>query len=335
MNEPPATPEHAGAGGRACDPVTGWDRATVIHALAAAARREREARIDQLVLIARAAEVWSWIDNIDHVVDAMSIDPDPGPGRLDAGSSGVGERLWQYGADGSPEASEFLRFEVGPALGISPDAAAVLIGNVLDLRHRLPGLWAHIEHDQVPGWVGCKVAELTRAATLTVERCRELDRQLALRAPGLPPGAILNRAKRLISILDPASTEARRRHGLAARFVQFYPDRDPDGAGTLNLRAQLNGPEGLDLEATINALADVLDIIEPDTTRPVLRAKALELLADPARAAAILTGDLTTLTPDLNPDASSQATAPRSTGDMTQHGLREPAVPAAALDPAP
>lgn len=131
-------------GARVSDPETGWDRVSVISALTTAARRRREAEVDQLVLIARAAEVWSWIDNIDAVSDQIRVADHVGDETIrdsiravaEAGDDASldallgngadpralhGERLYRYGAEGSPEVSEFLRLEVGPALGISPE----------------------------------------------------------------------------------------------------------------------------------------------------------------------------------------------------------------------
>ncbi|WP_425307593.1 DUF222 domain-containing protein [Ammonicoccus fulvus] len=313
VSDPDVTDRAESVGPRVCDPDTGWDRFSVIQALTLAARREREAKIDQLILIARAAEVWSWIDNIDDVVaqigvadrisDAATRDrvraaaeagdddlldelltppTDPGtdtglaaPTGHSAGTSpGVlyGERLYLYGADGSPACSEFLRLEIGPALGIQPEAAARLIGDVLDLRHRLPGMWAHVETGRVLGWVGCQMARRTRAAGLSQELCLELDRRVSPYAPGWTPNRILTQTDKLIVILDPDTAEARRRDELGRRYVSFWADRHPSGAGMLHMRAQLDAVPAADLEATLNALAEVLEAVRPDLTPDARRA---------------------------------------------------------------
>ena len=54
------------------------------------------------------------------------------------------ERLIGFGGDGTPEVAEFAPAELGAALGVSDTSAAMLIGDGLDLRHRLPRLWARI-----------------------------------------------------------------------------------------------------------------------------------------------------------------------------------------------
>lgn len=306
------------------DPVTGWDRVSVIEALTVAARREREAKVDQLILIARAAEVWTWIDNLDEVVAQIEIadrisdtttrqqladaaeagDEDavdnlvataaPSVGRSAPGQM-YGERLYRYGSDGTPAVSEFLRLEVGPALGMTPDAAARLIGDVLDLRHRLPGMWTHVETGRVQGWVACQVARRTRAAQLPAHLCRELDRRISPYAPGWAPSRILSQTDKLIVTLDPETAESRRRDELGRRYVEFWSDKDPSGAGMRNLRARLDAVPAADLEATLTALAEVLETVRPDLPAATRHAWALELLANPPLAAAVLAGDLTNL----------------------------------------
>ncbi len=52
------------------------------------------------------------------------------------------EQLTQLGGEGTPELAEFAPAELGAELAISAHAAARLIADALDLRHRLPRLWA-------------------------------------------------------------------------------------------------------------------------------------------------------------------------------------------------
>ncbi len=52
------------------------------------------------------------------------------------------EQLVRLGGAGTPVVAEFAPAEFGAVLGMSPGAAAVLVGDALDLRHRLPGCGA-------------------------------------------------------------------------------------------------------------------------------------------------------------------------------------------------
>lgn len=72
------------------------------------------------------------------------------------------EQLVRLGGDGTPEVAEFAPAELGAELTMSPHAAARLIADALDLRHRLPRLWGRILAGEVRPWIGRKSAEATR-----------------------------------------------------------------------------------------------------------------------------------------------------------------------------
>ncbi|WP_460771838.1 DUF222 domain-containing protein, partial [Mariniluteicoccus flavus] len=244
------------------------DRTGVILGLKDAADRQHQAEIDQISLIAAAARAYSWIN------EPLS-DNDSAPSVLH------GERLMVLGGDGTPQVAEFCTLEVGPALGISPDAAAQLIADVLDLQHRHPKLWALVIGGHVRVFAARKVAQLTRTRELTAEMAGEVDRQLAPFAPQYTVTRLLNQAELLCDVVDPDGAEERRKAALERRFVNVRPGE----AGTALVTGQVDGPAGLRLDKTITELAGILrDSRESEdgTEFEVLRAEALELLADPA-----------------------------------------------------
>jgi hypothetical protein len=55
------------------------------------------------------------------------------------------EQARAFGGAGTPLVAEFAAASFGARLGISPSAARVLIGDALDLVHRLPALWRRVE----------------------------------------------------------------------------------------------------------------------------------------------------------------------------------------------
>ena len=63
------------------------------------------------------------------------------------------ERLIPVGGDGTPPVAEFAPAELGAVWSVSPGAAERLIGDALDLRHRLPRLWRRILDGDVLPWV--------------------------------------------------------------------------------------------------------------------------------------------------------------------------------------
>ncbi|GAB3698299.1 DUF222 domain-containing protein [Mariniluteicoccus flavus] len=266
------------------------NRTAVILGLKDAADRQRQAEIDQISLIAAAARAYSWID------EPLS-DNDSAPSVLH------GERLMVLGGDGTPEVAEFCSLEVGPALGISPNAAAQLIADVLDLRHRHPQLWALVIGGYVRVFAARKVAQLTRSRELTHEMAGEVDRKLTPFAPQYTVTRLLSQAELLCDVVDPEGAEERRKAALERRFVNVRAGE----AGTALVTGQVDGPAGLRLDQTVTQLAGILrdaghrdsadgdgtvvdgaEVDRLDEQFAVLRAQALELLADPARAGRVL-----------------------------------------------
>ena len=68
-----------------------------------------------------------------------------------------------------------------PSSGISTTAAKKLVGHALELRHRLPRLWAQVQAGRVPAWRARSVAEVTIHTTpaLTREAAAFVDAQVA------------------------------------------------------------------------------------------------------------------------------------------------------------
>ena len=71
---------------------------------------------------------------------------------------------------GTPEASEYAVAELGAVMGMSTTAAKRLIGNALELRHRLPRLWTQVHTGRVPAWKARLVAEATTHAAVPLTR---------------------------------------------------------------------------------------------------------------------------------------------------------------------
>jgi hypothetical protein len=94
-----------------------------------------------------------------------------------AGSRGA-EHAVRLGGEGNPTVGEFTAAELGCALRMSDGAAGKLIADALDLRHRLPLIWAAVLAGQVPGYQARYTAFATRQ--LSVEQAGLVD---ARRAP--------------------------------------------------------------------------------------------------------------------------------------------------------
>ena len=186
---------------------------------------------------------------------------------------------------GCPTVAEFCVAELGGVLGISTTAAKRLMGHSLELRHRLPRLWALVHAGRVPAWRARLVAETTihTAPALTPEAAGWVDSQVAAVA-----------GKVGTAQLDRLVAEAIRRFELA----EADPTQDPDDgwqhvdprhvtldrddvhfAGTLHLEADLDIADALDLDRELTHSAAVQKALGSAASLNVRRAKALGDLA--------------------------------------------------------
>ena len=83
----------------------------------------------------------------------------------------------RLGGDGTPTVADFAPAELGCVLRISDGSAARLIGDALDLRHRLALIWTAAQAGQVPAYQARHIASATRH--LTVDQAAWVDAQLA------------------------------------------------------------------------------------------------------------------------------------------------------------
>ncbi len=171
---------------------------------------------------------------------------------------------------GCPTVAEFCVAELGTTLGISTTSAKRLIGHALELRHRLPRLWAQVQSGRVPAWRARTVAEATIHTTpaLTLEAAGWVDAQVAAVAGKIGP-----------TQLDRLVAETIRRFDLAAPDPAADPEDgylhvdprhatinrdDVHYAGTLHLEADLDLADALDLDRAITHGAATLKAIGSD-----------------------------------------------------------------------
>ncbi len=77
-----------------------------------------------------------------------------------------GESVCPLAGVGAPWVAEFAPADLGAALGICVEAAKQLLGDALELAHRLPRLWALVQDLAVPVWRARLIARETRDLSL-------------------------------------------------------------------------------------------------------------------------------------------------------------------------
>jgi hypothetical protein len=187
--------------------------------------------------------------------------------------------------EGAPLVAEFCLAELGTVLGISTTAAKKLVGHALELRHRLPRLWAQVQAGRVPAWRARSVAEVTIHTTpaLTVEAAAFVDAQVAAVA-GRVGAAQLDRLvaetiKRFdLAGLDPTADPEDGYLHVDPRHATIHGD-DVHYAGTMRMEAELDIADALDLDRALAHGAATLKALGSDASLGARRAAALGELA--------------------------------------------------------
>ncbi len=190
------------------------------------------------------------------------------------------EQLVRFGGAGTPSVAEFAPAELGVVLATSSSAAERLVGDALDLRHRLPLLWGRIVAGEVKPWIGRKCAEATRH--LSLETVAVVDRRIAKYAHALSWGRIEAIIQACWMECDPdAAAEADER---AQRSLGVWVTDQPTELGTREIFIRAEAPDVWRFNASIGGLATGLGALGDTRPVDVRRAAAVGILADPQRA---------------------------------------------------
>ena len=189
------------------------------------------------------------------------------------------EQLVCLGGDGTPKVAEFAAAEFGAVLGLSTTSASMLVGDALDLRHRLPRLWARVRAGEVRAWVGRRTAQATRS--LCQESVAVVDRRVSRWAHSVSWG-------RLQAIIDAAVIEADPQ--AAAEAVEreqksqgvWLGQSNEHGIKDIWIRTET--PAALWFDAAVDRTADILGLLGDTACKDVRRAKAVGVLAQPQQA---------------------------------------------------
>jgi hypothetical protein len=229
-----------------------------------------QTEVEQFVLAAHWADL--------HAPDAVT----------GVGAGGVlpgAERVKRYGGDGTPEAGEFAAAELAALLGCSMAAAASLMADSLDVRHRLPLLWRAVRATEVRVWKARHVARRTRAVGLSRDQALWVDAQTTPYAASLPWGRFLDLLEAKIVEVDPEAADARARAAALERFVRTGRCNE---YGLKTIVAKATAGDAVFFIAMCDRIAQIL-VLEGDTDPvDVRRSKAIGILADPARALQML-----------------------------------------------
>lgn len=206
------------------------------------------------------------------VAVAELIDAYPAPAPMDTPAA---ERVVAAGAEGAGAVGEFVALEVGTLLGLGEPAAWSLVHDVANLRARHPLLWTAVAGLQVEAWQARKVTQACQE--LSAKAARWVDAKLEA-VWGTAPWPRIRR--RLQGLVAAADTDLAARRAEIARRDRFVSIRHL-GDSTSVLTARLDTAAALSFDAAIRMITDQMIHEGATEPLPMLRARALELLATP------------------------------------------------------
>ena len=212
-----------------------------------------------------------------HWADLHSGPVDPGRRRV------AGEIVRLPGGDGPPTVQEFAAAEFGVQIQTTTNAAWALIGDALDLRHRLPLLWTAVRAGQVRVWKARRVAQETRR--LSRDAARQVDAAIAGVIGSVSWARLENVLAARIAEADPAGEEARAAAYEAQRFVRCGRAGE-NGLKLLVARAAAG--DVVWFMAMVDRIAEILAADGDTDLIDVRRSKAIGILARPDHALDLL-----------------------------------------------
>lgn len=267
------------------DNLSDLSTAALLAAEESGVRERRQGEVDALL------RLLSWCDR-------HSVDPQSQPGAVSTKLGG--DKLVTLGGDGTPGAAElcFEEFAIAGSAGVI--ATTNKAADALDLRHRLPNLFAATCALEIEPWVARKVASMSRR--LTRDQVELVDLAVTA-AVDESPGRILAIAEAKVIEADVEAHRQRIQADAARTGVWLQRKRPgqrveevdsaPDVQG---IGMRLSGAGAVEFNAAVkdlaNALADQYTPAEGEEPKTMdqFRAEAVELLSRPHEAAAFLDG---------------------------------------------
>jgi hypothetical protein len=193
------------------------------------------------------------------------------------------ERAIRLGGEGTPTVGDFAAAELGCVLRLSDGSASRLIGDALDLRHRLPRIWAAAREGRVPAYQARHLAAHTRH--LTAARAAIVDERIAPVLGAVSFGRLQSLLDAAIIAADPDGAGQRAAAAAGERFVRLGRNSEH---GLKLIIARAAAGDAIWFKATIDRIADILNREGDHDPVEVRRSKAIGILAQPAEALQLL-----------------------------------------------
>jgi hypothetical protein len=213
------------------------DQLSLARTLLATVRADRETAEAAQRRILAAAAAWA---------DAHAVPPDD-TGPWEAGLAVAGE--------GAPEVAEFCVAELACALGLTARAGRMLLGDAVELSHRLPRVWGRLQGGELPAWRARRVAQQT--VPLPPDGAAYVDRHVEAVAHRVGPAQLERLVDEARVRHDPEAAEELRQARQGSRHLEIGV-HDVRADGTVAVEGVLDLADALDLEHAVRREAQAL-----------------------------------------------------------------------------
>jgi hypothetical protein len=221
--------------------------------------------------------------------------------------AGVDEQPLPLAGPGAPLIREFSVAEFAAAIGVGTETGKYYLGHALELRYRLPKLWARVTAGDLAVWKARRIANETISHQLSVEAAAFVDAHVAPVAHKIRPAQLDRVVAEAIGRFMPEHAERRRREAADGRHLSIDHNQI-SFQGTSQITGELDLADALDLEDAIRELAGQLADLGNTESLDVRRSIALGELA---RRQLTLPLPLET---DTGPDSDTEPEGTQPTG---------------------
>src|SRR4051794_4766620 len=206
------------------------------------------------------AVIWADLHPAESIGDAVRFGDTPVP------VAGVG----------APLVAEFCVAEFAAAVGLPTETGKAYLGEAVELRHRLPRIWARVGAGDLPAWRARRIARATIA--LSPAAAGFVDAQVARFAHRIRPSGVDRLVQEAIVRFMPEEARRRREAATDGRHADVHTHQ-VSFEGTVWVEAEVDLADALDLDTALSAGAARMADLGSTASLDVRRSETLGQMA--------------------------------------------------------
>jgi hypothetical protein len=194
----------------------------------------------------------------------------------DEADAAFGDHGIPLAGPGAPWVSEFAVMELGAVLAMSTDSAKRYVGAALEVRFRLPRIWAQVDSGRLSFWKAKWIAE--RTMSLPEPGALFVDERIGAYAHRISFAEAERQISAVVERFDPDAAEKQRREQADGRHFSVHKSQTTI-AGNVEVTGTLDAQDALDLDLAVAQRAEDLKTAGSTESLDVRRAQAVADLA--------------------------------------------------------